>query len=151
MLFTHLEEIESSFSKEFDFNKLSNYKNLILIAINQQTNVLKMKCAADKDNLYLIFNNHDVKKEVADEFNNNNHLNEKVDLNKNFIIFVSLEKHLLTSHDTNATVIHVNDITEVLEILDDFKNQNIIHSIFKKVGVGVFGFLWKLVQKSFSK
>lgn len=147
MLFTHLEEIESSFSKELDFNKLSNYKNLILIAINQQNSILKMKCGADKDNLYLIFNNKDVKKEVADEFNNNNHLNEKIDSNKNFIIFVSLEKHLLTSHDTNATVIHVKDITEVLKILDDFEKQNILHNSWKRVKVGILKFLWKYVQK----
>ncbi|WP_321470914.1 hypothetical protein [Halarcobacter sp.] len=148
MLFTQLEEIESSFAKEFDFNKLgNNYKNLILIAISEQTSILKMNCGADKDNLYLIFNNKDVRKEVADLFNNNNHLNEKINQSKNFIIFVSLEKNLLTSYDTNATVMHVKDITEVLKILDDFKNQNIIHSAWKKVSTNIFGFLWKLIQK----
>lgn len=148
MLFTQLEEIENSFDKEFNFNQLgNNYKNLILIAINEQTSILKMYCGADKDNLYLFFNNKDVKKEVADLFNTNNHLNEKIDYNRNFIIFVSLEKHLLTSFNTNATVIHVKDSTEVLKILDDFKDQNIIHSTWKNVSTKIFGFLSKLIQK----
>ncbi len=147
MLFTHLEEIESSFSKELDFNTLSDYKNLILIAISEQASILKMHCGADKDNLYLIFNNKDVRKEVADLFNKNNHLNEKVNQNKDFIIFVSLEKHLLTSYDTNATVIHIKDTIEILKILNDFKNQNIIHTAFKKVSIDIFKTLWKLGQK----
>lgn len=148
MLFTHLQKIEKSFSEEIDFNKLSDYENLILIAINEQNTHLKIFCGGDKKNLYAIFDNKEVRKEIADLFNNYNYLNKEINPENNFIIYVSLESHFLTSHETNATVIDVNSAKEVLNVLEDFQRQNSIHDTFKKISINVLKNLWKLVQKS---